>query len=255
MPTITTYATAGGKRYLVRYRTPDRRQTMKRGFATKRDAERFLVGVEISKDRGEWVDPTKSRVTVADWAEQWYEAQVQLKPTTRSGYRHGLDKHVLPRWGTTRLGEVRHADVQAWVSDLSARLAPSTVRQIHLVLSGVLKYAVMDKRIPVNPSDGVRLPRIVKSSRGYLSNDQVSRLARACGPDADVIILLAYTGLRWGEMAGLKTARIDLDRRRIDVAEAVSDPRGRVIWGTPKSHERRSVPFPDFLSDSLRARC
>ncbi|WP_233206051.1 site-specific integrase [Cryobacterium sp. N19] len=95
----------------------------------------------------------------------------------------------------------------------------------------------------------------MKSSRGYLSNDQVARLARACGPDADVIILLAYTGLRWGEMAGLKTARIDLDRRRIDVAEAVSDPRGRVIWGTPKSHERRSVPFPDFLSDSLRARC
>lgn len=255
MPTITTYATAGGKRYLVRYRTPDRRQTMKRGFATKRDAERFLAGVEMSKDRGEWVDPTKSRVTIADWAEQWYEAQVQLKPTTRSGYRHGLDKHVLPRWGKTRLGEVSHADVQAWVSDLSARLAPSTVRQIHLVLSGVLKYAVMDKRIPANPSDGVRLPRIVKTSRGYLSNDQVARLARACGPDADVIILLAYTGLRWGEMAGLKTARIDLDRRRIDVADAVSDPRGRVIWGTPKSHERRSVPFPDFLSESLRARC
>jgi len=66
---------------------------------------------------------------------------------------------------------------------------------------------------------------------------------------------LAYTGLRWGELAGLKSSQIDLVRRRIDVVEAVSDPRGRVIWGTPKSHERRSVPFPDVLTDALIARC
>jgi len=50
------------------------------------------------------------------------------------------------------------------------------------------------------------------------------------------------------------SSRIDLDRRRIDIVEAVSDPRGRVICGTPKSHERRSVPFPDFPTEALTAR-
>jgi len=99
MATIESYSTAGGKLYRVRYRMPDRRQTSKRGFSTTRDAERFLASVEVSLDRGEWVDPTKSRITVNEWAEKWCSTQVQLKRTTRSGYRHSLDKHVLPRWG------------------------------------------------------------------------------------------------------------------------------------------------------------
>ena len=255
MATIEAYSTAGGKMYRVRYRMPDRRQTSKRGFSTKRDAERFLAGVEVSKDRGEWVDPTKSRITVKEWGEKWFSAQVQLKPTTRSGYRHSLDKHVIPRWGQTRLGAVAHGDVQEWVNTLSVNLAPSTVRQIHLVLSGIMKFAIADRRISTNPSDDIRLPRIGKKYRGYLSHNQVDRLAGECGKDADVVLLLAYTGLRWGELAGLKVGRVDRQRRRIEVAEAVSDPRGQVIWGTPKSHERRSVPFPEFLDASLKSRC
>jgi integrase len=255
MGTIEPYATAAGRRYRVRYRTPDRRQTSKRGFTTKRDAERYLAAVEVSKDHGQWMDPTKSRVTVAEWAERWFRAQIQLKPTTRSGYRHGLDKHVLPRWGTVRLSEVEHSEVQAWVNALAVNLAPSTVRQTHLVLSGVLKFAVEDRRIPQNPSDAIRLPRVVRKSRGYLSDGEVLRLAEACGQYVDVVMFLAYTGLRWGEMAGLKVGRLDIERRRIDVAEAVSDPRGVVVWGTPKSHERRSVPFPEFLQAPLVRRC
>ena len=52
-------------------------------------------------------------------------------------------------------------------------------------------------------------------------------------------------------MAGLKVGRIDLLRRRVEVAEAVSEVRGALVWGTPKSHQRRSVPIPRFLVDDL----
>lgn len=255
MGTIEQYTTDSGKRYRVRYRTPDHRQTSKRGFVTKRDAERFLAGIEVSKDRGEWVDPTRSRVTVGDWAERWFDAQVQLKPTTRSGYRYGLDKHVVPRWGNVRLSEVSHADVQVWVNGLAEELAPGTVRQTHLLLSGLMKFAVLDNRIIKNPSDDIRLPRIRKRIRGYLTDHQVETLARQCRGYSDVVMFLAYTGLRWGEMAGLRVGRLDLVKNRIDVVEAMSDPRGKVVWGTPKSHERRSVPFPEFLRTPLAARC
>lgn len=53
MGSVTAYTTNGGKRYRVRYRTPDRRPTDKRGFTSKRDAEQFLASVEVSKGRGE----------------------------------------------------------------------------------------------------------------------------------------------------------------------------------------------------------
>jgi integrase len=221
MGTIEPYATDAGRRYRVRYRTLDRRQTRKRGFTTKRDPERYLAAVEVSKDCGQWMDPTKSRVTVAEWAEHWFRAQIRLKPTARSGYRHGLDKHVLPRWDTVRLSEVEHSEVQAWVNALAVNFAPSTVRQTRLALSGELKLAVEDRRIPQDPSGAVRLPRVVKKSCGYLPDGRIVRLAEACGQYADVVMILTYTGLRWGEMAGLKVRRLDIERRRIDVAEAV----------------------------------
>jgi integrase len=256
MATIEPYETAGGRRYRVRYRTPDHRQTDKRGFKTKRAAEEFLATVEVSKIRGDFVDPTRARVTVAEWAPHWYASQLQLKETTLSGYRQWLDKHVLPKWGKYQLKEIGHAEVQAWVSDLASRLSPSTVRQIYLVLNGLMKYAIRDGRLGRNPCEGVHLPRVTRKARGYLTHEQVRDLALGCGPEyADVVLFLAYTGLRWGEMAALKVGRVDMLRRRIDVSEAVSSPRGQLVWSTPKSHASRSVPFPSFLAASIAKRC
>lgn len=255
MGSVEPYETAAGKRYRVQYRMPDHRHTMKRGFTTKRAAELFLASMEVSQAKGEWVDPTKARTPVSLVAEEWFRAQVQVKPTTRSGYRFHLDKYVLPRWGTTRLVDVRHRDVQAWVGDLSKSLGASMVRQIHLVLAGVLRYAIRDGRLTMNPSEGIQLPRLTSREHGYLTHGQVRTLAEECGEQGDVVLFLAYTGLRWGEMAGLRINRVDFARRRIDVARAVSEPRGALVWGTPKNHERRSVPFPDLLTAALEARC
>lgn len=200
------------------------------------------------------VDPARSKMTVAEWAEQWYSAQLQLKPTL-AGYRHALDEHVLPRWGKYPLVAVQHAPLQDWVIDLSKHLLPSTVRQTHLVLSGLLKYAVNDGRLTRNPSDDLRLPRLQEQPRRYLTHAQVHALADRAGTQADVVLFLAYTGLRWGELAALRVRSIDFTRRRIEVSEAVTEPRGKLVWGSPKSHEQRSVPFPAFLQSLLSARC
>jgi hypothetical protein len=56
--------------YLVRYRTPENRQTKKRGFTTKKKAEEFAASVESSKLRGEYIDPTRSRATIGDRGPQ-----------------------------------------------------------------------------------------------------------------------------------------------------------------------------------------
>ncbi len=255
MASVTPYETADGKRYRVRYRKLDNSQTDRRGFKTKREAEDYLASVQVSKLRGEWIDPTRSRITVEEWAEHWYAAQLQLKATTLSNYRYTLDSQIIPRWGKTRLPQVGHADVQAWVSALSTTRAPSTVKQIYLVLAGMMKYAVRDGRLSRNPCDGVQLPRLVKDRRGYLTHAQVQALARECGEYGDIVLFLAYTGVRWGEMAALKVGRLDMLRRRAEIAEAVSPARGQLVWSTPKSHSSRSVPFPDFLSEPLAARC
>lgn len=65
------------------------------------------------------------------------------------------------------------------------------------------------------------------------------------------MLFLAYTGVRFGEMAALRVRRLDLLRRRATIAESVTLVRGERVWGTPKGHERRAVPIPRFLINEL----
>ncbi len=88
----------------------------------------------------------------------------------------------------------------------------------------------------------------------FLTHAQLRRLADEAGPWRVLVLLLGYTGLRWGEASALRARDIDLARRRADVSRAFSDVGGRLVLGTPKSAEsRRTVPLPRFLADELAA--
>jgi integrase len=67
------------------------------------------------------------------------------------------------------------------------------------------------------------------------------------------VLFLAYTGLRWGELAGLRVGRLDLMRRRASIVETYVVVDGHVVASDPKNHERREVPVPRFLVDPLAA--
>jgi integrase len=85
---------------------------------------------------------------------------------------------------------------------------------------------------------------IVGAERQFLTHDQVEQLAAAAGPYGTLIRTLAYTGLRWGEATALRARHVDLVRRRLDIRRAFSDVRGRLVEGTPKNHQARTVPIP-----------
>ncbi len=251
MSSIEKRTRGGNVTWQARWRDPDGRQR-KRSFTKRSDADRYLTGVEHSVIVGAYVDPGRSRVTVGAWAQQWLDGQVQLKASTRYRYESLLRCQVLPSWETVPLAKVTHAGVGTWVARLSAAgLSPATVRQAYRVLSLVLALAVRDGRLSRNPADGVRLPRIVTSRKRFLTHEQVAALAGAAGPHGLVVLALAYTGLRFGELAALRVSRVDLLRRRLEVAESVTEVNGRAVFGTPKSHQSRSVPVPRFLVDDL----
>jgi integrase len=245
----------GTSRYRARYRDPGGRQHEKR-FVRKVDAQRWLDVATSAMVTQTWTAPDRGRVTVSAWAEQWLAAQTQVKPSTRYRYEGLLRTHVLPTWGSYRLGDVTHAEVAGWVARLRANgSAPATVRQAHRVFSLLLGLAVRDGRIPRNPADRVPLPRVTRDEPRFLSREEVERLAAAAGDDDDVIRLLAYTGLRFGELAALRVRRVDFRRRRLTIAESVTEVAGKLEFGTPKTHQHRSVPLPAALVDPLAARC
>lgn len=82
------------------------------------------------------------------------------------------------------------------------------------------------------------------------------QLAQEAGPyKAVIVLLLSYCGLRWGELAGLHVADLDLLRRRVHVRRNAENVGGKVEVGTPKTHERRSIPTPKFLVELLAGAC
>jgi integrase len=238
----------------ARYRDAHGRECS-RHFNRKIDAQNWLDIVTAAIQTGTYVDPNRSRITVGAMAQQWFDGKVSLRPTTRALYESVLNNHVLARWRTVPLTHVEHGDIQAWVAELvGSGLSAGHVRKIHGVLFGILGLAVRDRRLPANPALGVDLPRGRERPRRYLSAAQVEQLAATAGDGRLPVLVLAYCGLRWSELAALRVARLDLLRRRLTVAEAMTEVNGgRIVWGAPKSHESRSVPIPQLVVDELAA--
>lgn len=257
MATVEAYETESGKRYRVRYRKPDHSQTSKRGFRTKREADLFLASVESSKSDGTYLDPASARITIAELGEVWLASQSHLKPSSAAVVESAWRLHVRPTWGSVAVGHVRFSSVQSWVANLTngagggKAKSPALVLRAHGVLLGILESAVRDHRIASNPARGVALPRKVGREHRYLTHAEVHRLAGASGRHAGLVRMLAYTGLRWGEATGLRVRDVDLVRRRLAVVQNAVLVRGTVVLGTPKTHKRRTVPYPAILDGEL----
>ena len=164
--------------------------------------------------------------------------RVHLKPKTLVGYESLLKTQIRPTWEDVRLIGVTNADVVAWLAQMrSAGLSASRIRQAYHLLHSILDAAVRDRRLPTNPASGVPLPRIPVKERRYLDHTQVGALADACGEHRLLVLVLAYTGLRWGEVAALRVRRVDTMRGRLEVVEAMTEVNGKVVFGTPKTHQ------------------
>lgn len=142
----------------------------------------------------------------------------------------------------------------AWVAGLEAHgLSASSIRQTHRVFALLLGLAVRDGGLARNPAAGVPLPRAVRAEQVYLTHAQVDELANAAGEYRIAVLFLAYTGVRFGEMAALRVRNLDLLRRRAPITQSVAEVRGRAVFSTPKTHQSRPVPIPRFLVDDLAA--
>ncbi|WP_343466510.1 tyrosine-type recombinase/integrase [Rhodococcus aetherivorans] len=256
MATVSSYETAKGKRYRVRYRTPEGRQTDKRGFPTKKAAEAFANSVEVDKLQGSYVSPSAGRVTIGELGPDWLARQkAHMKPSGHRSYDSAWRIHVEPRWATTQIVKITYSDVQAWVAELAAQRGASVVQTAHAVLARILEDAVRDRRLPSNPARGVKLPRKVRKPNRYLTQPQVWQLADEAGRYKALVLLLSYVGLRWGEVAGLRVRDIDFLRRRAILHQNAVQVGTKTVVGTLKGHKHRIVPLPKFVVDELAMQC
>jgi integrase len=260
---VTTTRHNTGRRWLARW-VDSAGQERSKSFDRKRDADDHVKQVTADLHTGSYVDAKRSATTFGSVAEEWLTAKTPgLKPSTAGGYRSLLDHTLLPRWCDTKLADITHGDVQAWVtwmttskdarrprtddSDKNTERKPLSARravQAHGVLKQVLAFAIRTKRLAANPCDDIELPRVIHKGETALTHQQVAALVAAAEDAGPVILTLAYTGLRFGELAALRVADVDLARRRILVSKAVAQVTGTgLVEDTTKTSATRSVPI------------
>ena len=239
-------------KWQVRYRDGAGRERS-RIFDRKIEAEDFAAAVRTDLRRGEWIDPDRSATTYAEWAERWLETRTHLKPKTLFGYESLLRTRVLPAFGNQRLDHIEPLAVEEWIGKMQGEgLSASRIRQAHQVLNASLKAAVRNKYLLSNPAEGASLPRLIPNEMRFLQPDEVEDLAMTIDPQYKVLVyVMAYGGLRWGELAALRRRRIEVLPSRIEIAESLSEVSGRLYFGTTKNHRSRTIAIPAFLRDML----
>jgi Phage integrase, N-terminal SAM-like domain len=196
--------TKAGVRYDVQWRLPDRSKR-KKTFVTERAAKQFAARLVTSSATGESLDPRGGKTELESVYRSWIASRPDLSAKVRRGYEDNWRLRIQPRFGTWPIARIDHESIQLWVNEMSASgLSPRTVRWTHTVLKMTLDYAVDDGRlIAKNPATRTKFPPMRRTTHTYLTAREVAGLAEACGPQGDVVLILAYTGLRFGELTGL----------------------------------------------------
>ncbi|WP_100474424.1 site-specific integrase [Mycobacteroides abscessus] len=257
MATISKYETSSGSTlYRVRYRTPDRHQTDKRGFKTKRDAEAFAATVEVEKLTGSYVAPALGKVTIGELGPAWLARQrAIIKPSAFHSVESAWRVHVEPRWAAMVIADINFSDVQGWVAELAGRRKGTVVRTAYDVLARILDDAVKDRRLARNTARGAKLPARSKRKNVYLTAEQLQALAVEAGRYRSLVLLLGTAGLRWGEAAALRVGDIDFLKRKVVLHENAVMVGADVHLGTLKSGKERTVVLPGFVVDELAKTC
>lgn len=235
-----------GKRWVVNWAEPDGGR-QRESFTTKDAAKAKLTSVESDLQHGSYVSKASGAMTVGEWSQVWFNAQVHQREGSLENVRRRLDLNILPVLGAVELRDLTRAEIQAAVSTWSETLAPSTVKTAYVYLSGMLKHAVMDKHLRASPAVKIKLPQLEAAPVRPLSVDLVQDLVNKIWPSyREAVVFAAASGLRPSELFGLTWDRVDFKGGLIVVDRqlAVTNGAAEVKFGplkTPASY--RSVRF------------
>jgi integrase len=245
-----------GTKFRVRLRMPDGTVATDSAHDLRPDAVLRAKEIDVEVSRDTFIDPRGGRIRLEEWVQIW-QATHQAAPATWSAYRSHLRLHILPNLGQLALVDIRRQHVKSLAVTLRQRLAPRSTADVIMVLSMVLQEAVEDRRIPFNPCRGVRVPQGVRAERPHATADQVAAIvARQNRPSDGLLVLTAaYTGMRWGELAGLSRDNLDLTTGSIYVhpeVGALHEVDGKLFLGPPKTSDSvRRIRLPRFLVNLL----
>ena len=240
------------------------------GFATMREAKRARA--ELLREDQTGLLALDRRLTTAEYLERWWcwrteQHDVPLRPSTRLSYRLYLDR-LIPLIGSLRLAELRAVHIERAFAQLKDRFpnqSSATRQRTYATLRSALRHAVRTKVIPISPCDAVDIgfrhsrpkPTVWQPDELGRFLDYLEGLGDGC-PERRLTTafhLAAFSGLRRGEIAGLRWVDLDLERQFLVVAQQAVVVGHRVEYSPPKTKagEHRIVALDADTVAALRS--
>ena len=256
----------------LRYRDPSGRQRVERfagpnGRKAPAEATERLAAVERQLRWREYVGPEQRATTFAEYYQRW-SASRQISVSKQHTDEGRAKLHVLPYWGSWRIGDIRPTDIDDWIALLSKRMGPWSVRHCYGLLRGPLRRAVKDQVI-ADPCIDIQLPKkpeLRKTFDDVLTAVEVDRLIAALadqgekyqslrtnGRYAALVFMGAWLGPRWNEAIGLRICDVEFLRGEVTFGRLVVnqiDSRTFTERGS-KTDDWRTVPAPQPVVDAL----
>jgi integrase len=252
-------------RYKVWWRLDDGSQGSET-FKARDQARDFKNDLLARLARGTWVDPRVSKQPFAEWAAEWwetYKSDPDRSPSTLAAADARLRLHILPYFGPRQLRAISVTIVRRWQNDLKGRRQHETFMACRSLLYSILQAAEDDHRIERNPVTKVPAPKrpddpevlLGRAKRRAYTPEELGHLLAATSPRfRDHLLCLAGTGLRAGELLGLRADRVDLAARRLEVVSVRYDA-GRFGSGyknRPKTRASiRPVPLAAQVAEAI----
>jgi integrase len=223
---------------------------------SRRDAERALTTLLHDVDTGQAVVDGKTALS-AYLADKWLpHMRTQVRAKTWQRYEGAVRLHVVPTIGRVRLAQLRPTHVQRVLDQMTETgCSPASVHKTYRVLASALAQAVRWRILAVNPSTGVRPPRDERRELAVPNAAQVRKLldAAAGGPYELPLLLAATTGMRRGELLGLRWSSVDVDAGSLTVTTTLQRVRGETVFVSPKTERsRRKISLPAITVDALK---
>lgn len=240
----------------ARYRDADGRQKAK-NFEKKKEADAFLDKVREAVRSGTYLNPKRGEITLAQWWEEWWPGHMPARPTTRNRKLSAWTAHIEPKWGQRKLSSIRASEVQAWMrTQVKGHATQVKVRELFRAL---MRAAVVDERIAKNPLDTVSItaaaPARHPDELKPPTEAQYAEIREAIPAWYQPVVDFAHeTGMRWGEIVGLRACYLDLDAATAEVRHIIVDDRGTVVrQRMPKTVAGyRTVPLTAAAVDAAR---
>jgi integrase len=226
------------------------------GFRTKKEAEKFLAEKVAEITQGKYTEPSKE--LYADYLNTWLEdKKMQVRPSTWRTYDWLARCYVIPNLGKLELSKIKPPTLQRFYHQLQNREEPLSARsviQVHLLIKQSLDRAVKWGMIPNNPAAAVDPPRYRKKEMEVWSEDEVRRFLEVAESHRlfAAFHLAVTTGMRRGEILGLRWIDIDFEKRTLSISQALAETANGIVLQEPKtSSGKRSIALSQSTIDVL----